>query len=143
MRRVLSPDEPDDVIPLHGDLRHREFFYEYDASGYGGGGGGGGGGRDDDDEHHTFARVNFSNPEVPGSWVQLDALVDTGSTDCELRQSYVKLLKLPAVREEAYETATGKYIKIGKRVCRPFRQNGQDRGICFHTMATQSRVRRG
>jgi len=76
---------------------------------------------DDDGEEedmHTYAPVRFKRPgdDDATRFVELEALVDTGSTDCELRESFVRLLSLPLEDEEEYETATGTQIERTYRV---------------------------
>lgn len=59
----------------------------------------------------TFASVTFSSPLAPdGPQVVVEkALIDTGSSDCEIRESYLRRLGLlPLVADSVvYETAVG------------------------------------
>ena len=75
---------------------------------------------DDDEDAHTYASVIFRRPgDAAGDgarFVELEALVDTGSTDCELRENFVRLLSLPLEEEEEYETATGTQVEKTYRV---------------------------
>ena len=73
---------------------------------------------DDDSDEHTYATVCFRSPQDKDAarFVELDALVDTGSTDCELRESFVRLLGLPLEGEESFETATGTEVERTYRV---------------------------
>ena len=56
----------------------------------------------------TYANIVVSNPEEPGRSITVRALVDTGSTDCELRGAQVAELNLRAEADTAvFETAAG------------------------------------
>eukprot|EP01062_Namystynia_karyoxenos_P023648 TRINITY_DN19158_c0_g1_i1.p1 TRINITY_DN19158_c0_g1~~TRINITY_DN19158_c0_g1_i1.p1 ORF type:complete len:219 (+),score=73.47 TRINITY_DN19158_c0_g1_i1:73-657(+) len=71
----------------------------------------------------TYTTVTFRGP---GGSVDARALVDTGSTDCELRAAHVERLRLPVAGEERYETATGWVteatyqveVSVGGRSCK-------------------------
>ena len=58
----------------------------------------------------TYARIEISNPEEPGRFVSVRALVDTGSTDCELRGHLIEQIDLRPDSDcgfALFETAAG------------------------------------
>ncbi|KAL1515417.1 hypothetical protein AB1Y20_002043 [Prymnesium parvum] len=65
----------------------------------------------------TYAIVKFCNPrrEKGAECVSVRALVDTGSSDCELRERYVSQLKLSPVGTSEYETAAGATVETTYR----------------------------
>jgi len=62
----------------------------------------------------TYALVQFEHPSDPSKRAEVRALVDSGSTDCDLRQGLLKALSLPidATNGAAhFETAAGVTIE--------------------------------
>ena len=55
----------------------------------------------------TYAMVTVSNPEDSSLSVTVRALVDTGSTDCELRGELIGRLGVQPIGDAVYETASG------------------------------------
>ena len=55
----------------------------------------------------TYAVVEFANPAEPSRTVRVEALVDTGATDCEISQSLIDELGLTPFDQATFETAAG------------------------------------
>lgn len=58
----------------------------------------------------TYALVDFANPVDPNKNLSVRALIDTGSTDCDLTQEKVSSLQLPTAKGSGFtrfETAAG------------------------------------